>query len=629
MSEQEMETKVEGSEEEQLEKKQEESKAHGDDTKGTEGSDKEERDSKGRKHDSAEIEKKDKGDSDEESSRKRHRSSKSRRQSSSKRRSSRHRSSSKHRSSRHRSRSHRESSKHRKSHRSSSKHRRSRDRDRSRSRRSRSRRSRSRSRERRHRRRSRSPSDDENRRSESEDNNGGGGRSKVTNSVAQLLQKLGGGVAQSAMNSLNAAPPLGGSQSLQSFTMNGLGMGANAVATFGNFASNNPMERVERELYVGNLPSGIQPKQIHDFFKAAMKHLGVLKSENPIQAVRPAGPQERFCFIEFSSTEEANSATLLSGINLLGMPLKIGRPKSYTQVTGKEATIPAPEALSAMGGHSGFHEMGGITSAAAAAAPMVDSSAITGASQSSTATTSTQPSAEGDTGSVKISNFGEGWTAGQLKELVEPFGEVKTCYIAEGVCYAEFTQQSNAQMAAQGLNDLDLGDRKLQVEYLDPEQKATDNVETKFVQLRNILICEHLSDEEEYSDILEDVREEAENFGNIVQVQPAKQAENPSDPNSTIPMFLEFSDTESAAKCFNALRGRKFDGRVVEAKYVNVEDTPFGDTSSANQDKQQSGNENTETNTSERNPGSSSEAATVSATAIQETGIIIGGFAAL
>lgn len=122
-----------------------------------------------------------------------------------------------------------------------------------------------------------------------------------------------------------------------------------------------------------------------------------------------------------------------------------------------------------------------------------------------------------------------------------------------------------------------------------------------------------LSDEEEYSDILEDVREEAENFGNIVQVQPAKQAENPSDPNSTIPMFLEFSDTESAAKCYNALRGRKFDGRVVEAKYVNVDDTPFG-----NQENQPEKTE--DSTTAETNVGSASESATVSTSAIEETG---------
>ena len=94
--------------------------------------------------------------------------------------------------------------------------------------------------------------------------------------------------------------------------------------------SNNPSEMAKVQLYVGNLPLGIQPHALVDFLNEAMITRKLIKSPgNPFIKVNLNGDGS-FGFATLRTSEETDLALLhLNGIACLGQGLKLGRPKSY------------------------------------------------------------------------------------------------------------------------------------------------------------------------------------------------------------------------------------------------------------------------------------------------------------
>jgi len=95
---------------------------------------------------------------------------------------------------------------------------------------------------------------------------------------------------------------------------------------------------------------------------------------------------------------------------------------------------------------------------------------------------------------------------------------------------------------------------------------------TRVLELRNMLKREELMDDEEYEEIVEDVREEAGKHGALREVyipRPPKGAESgQEEPAGVGRVFLAFEETSAAEKAFVVLSGRKFDGRPVIATYL-------------------------------------------------------------
>jgi len=96
--------------------------------------------------------------------------------------------------------------------------------------------------------------------------------------------------------------------------------------------------RKDRRLYVGNLPPGITMDQLRDFLNAAMEACGGVPEgqKEAVLSVWIAGPDAKYSFVEFTTTDCATVAIGLNGINCMGFPLKISRPTNYS------ATIPGP-----------------------------------------------------------------------------------------------------------------------------------------------------------------------------------------------------------------------------------------------------------------------------------------------
>ena len=84
---------------------------------------------------------------------------------------------------------------------------------------------------------------------------------------------------------------------------------------------------------------------------------------------------------------------------------------------------------------------------------------------------------------------------------------------------------------------------------------------------------EELADDEEYADIMEDMREECGKYGQVLQVHIPR----PGPPGAPPPVGLgkvlvEFGEPGAAIAARNAMHGRKFSGRTVVATLLTDDD---------------------------------------------------------
>ena len=94
---------------------------------------------------------------------------------------------------------------------------------------------------------------------------------------------------------------------------------------------------------------------------------------------------------------------------------------------------------------------------------------------------------------------------------------------------------------------------------------APETPATKVVELKNMLSMQDLESDQEYEEILEDTKEECGQFGTL------KSCIIPRSGVGATKIFLEYLSTTDAAAAIQALAGRTFDGRKVEAAYFSEE----------------------------------------------------------
>ena len=89
-------------------------------------------------------------------------------------------------------------------------------------------------------------------------------------------------------------------------------------------------QNTDKKLYIGNLPSGMTPPSL---IKMLNLYLQTLKPEDFSKEQPVIGawvsPDGHYAFVEFRTAEEATKGFILNGIKIMGVPLKIGRPKTY------------------------------------------------------------------------------------------------------------------------------------------------------------------------------------------------------------------------------------------------------------------------------------------------------------
>ncbi|CAF4490317.1 unnamed protein product [Rotaria socialis] len=312
-----------------------------------------------------------------------------------------------------------------------------------------------------------------------------------------------------------------------------------------------------RRLYVGNIPFGVSENAMMEFFNQQMHLTGLSQTEgNPVIAVQ-INLDKNFAFLEFRSIDETTAAMAFDGIVFQGQSLKIRRPRDYQ---------PMP------GGGDLPNTVPGVVSTVVADSPF----------------------------KIFLGGLPNYLNDDQVKELLMSFGPLKAFNLvkdaatglSKGYAFCEYVEANVTEAAIQGLNGMQLGDKKLIVQLASVGAKnmpgmpgaigvqlpgvnlLAPTVSTEVLCLLNMVTEEELRDDEEYegtyyiyrNNIMEDVREECGKYGFVKSLEIPRPIQGVDVPGVG-KIFVEFTSINECQKAQQALTGRKFANRVVVTSY--------------------------------------------------------------
>ncbi|XP_029104260.1 U2 small nuclear RNA auxiliary factor 2b isoform X3 [Scleropages formosus] len=346
---------------------------------------------------------------------------------------------------------------------------------------------------------------------------------------------------------MQAAGQIPATALLPTMTPDGLAVTPTPVPVVGS-----QMTRQARRLYVGNIPFGITEESMMDFFNAQMRLGGLTQAPgNPVLAVQ-INQDKNFAFLEFRSVDETTQAMAFDGIIFQGQSLKIRRPHDYQPLPGmsENPSVYVPGVVSTVvpdSAHKLF--IGGL------------------------------PNYLNDD---------------QVKELLTSFGPLKAFNLvkdsatglSKGYAFCEYVDTNLNDQAIAGLNGMQLGDKKLLVQrasqssmnqtpvtlqvpgLVSSSVAQMGGLPTEVLCLMNMVAPEELLDDEEYEEIVEDVREECSKYGQVKSIEIPRPVDGLEVPG-TGKIFVEFTSVFDSQKAMQGLTGRKFANRVVVTKYCD------------------------------------------------------------
>ncbi|KAK2915852.1 hypothetical protein QQF64_024217 [Cirrhinus molitorella] len=316
------------------------------------------------------------------------------------------------------------------------------------------------------------------------------------------------------------------------------------------------MTRQARRLYVGNIPFGITEESMAEFFNTQMRLAGLSQApSNPVLAVQ-INQDKNFAFLEFRSVDETTQAMAFDGIIFQGQSLKIRRPHDYRPLPG-------------ISEQPAFH-VPGVVSTVVPDSPH----------------------------KLFIGGLPNYLNDDQVKELLTSFGPLKAfnlvkdsaTSLSKGYAFCEYVDISVTDQAVAGLHGMQLGDKKLIVQRASVGAKNANptavietpvmlqvpglqrvqnsGLPTEVLCLLNMVMPEELLDDEDYEEILEDIREECCKYGTVRSIEIPRPVDGVEVPGCG-KIFVEYVSAVECQKAMQALTGRKFANRVVVTKYYD------------------------------------------------------------
>lgn len=284
------------------------------------------------------------------------------------------------------------------------------------------------------------------------------------------------------------------------------------VQSFGMGIGGNPnLSRQSRRLYIGSITTEVNEQNLSDFFNQKMNemNIGTGGPGDPVLAVQ-CNYEKNYAFVEFRSSEDATAAMAFDGIIFLSGPLKIRRPKDYGgELAPMNQIIP------------------GVVST----------------------------NVPDSINKVFVGGLPTYLNEEQVQELLQSFGELKAFNLvrdngngpSKGFAFFEYVDAGVTETAIQSLNGMELGDRYLvvqrasvgakgipgmpsdlftsssQIEIPRPimpaGQAEMDSAEHTILLMLNMVTPEDLTDDQEYADLYEDIKEECGSFGPVLDLR--------------------------------------------------------------------------------------------------------------
>ncbi|XP_045592873.2 splicing factor U2AF 50 kDa subunit isoform X1 [Procambarus clarkii] len=322
--------------------------------------------------------------------------------------------------------------------------------------------------------------------------------------------------------------------------------------------------RQARRLYVGNIPFGVTEEEIMEFFNQQMHLAGLAQAAgNPVIASQ-VNLDKNFAFLEFRSIDETTQGIAFDGINFKGQSLKIRRPHDYQPMPG----MSDPSTLTTMSGTTQIPVIAGVVSTVVPDTPH----------------------------KIFLGGLPNYLNEDQVKELLTSFGQLRAFNLvkdsgtglSKGFAFCEYADVSLTDQAIHGLNGMQLGDKKLvlqrasvgaknstamsqapvQIQVPGLQLQSGSGPATEVLCLMNMVMPDELKDEEEYEDILEDIRVECSRYGIVRSVEIPRPVEEVDVPGVG-KIFVEFNSVLDCQKAQQNLTGRKFANRVVVTSYFD------------------------------------------------------------
>ncbi|CAI2734545.1 unnamed protein product [Schistosoma spindalis] len=324
--------------------------------------------------------------------------------------------------------------------------------------------------------------------------------------------------------------------------------------------------RQARRLYVGNIPFTATEENMMEFFNKQMRAQGLIQAEgNPIIAVQ-INMEKNFAFLEFRSVDETTQGLALDGVLFQNQALKLRRPRDYAPLPGvsEQPSVIVP----------------GVVSTVVQDSPH----------------------------KIFVGGLPNYLNEDQVKELLLSFGPLKgfnlvkdgSTGLSKGYAFCEYVDANVTDHACAGLNGMQLGDKKLIVQRASVGAKHTTGVlpqtllslpgledgtvqnttgsgnitirsggpPTEVLCLMNMIETSELEDDEEYEDIVEDVRAECSKYGVVRSLEIPRPI-----PGVEVPgvgkIYVEFASLIDCQKAATALTGRKFNQRLVVTSFFS------------------------------------------------------------
>lgn len=363
---------------------------------------------------------------------------------------------------------------------------------------------------------------------------------------------------------------------------------ASAGAGFGGAASQQAT-RHARRIYMGGLPPSAREDSIASFLSSALTAIGGTTAGPGSCVVNVyLNHEKKFAFVELRTVEETSNAMALDNVVFEGVNVRIRRPADYRP---KEAAALGPSApnpnlnLAAIG-----------LERPAAPVQAVVPGAVPGE----------DPTPHDGGERIFVGGLPRYLTDEQCQELLGSFGAVKSFDLikdresgmSKGYGFVVYQDPSVTDIAIAGLHGMRMGDRSLTVkrshssvayqeqktrtqhltgqteeEMPPPPPPSALGAPPRVVKLVDAVTLAELENDEDYNDILEDMKEECSKYGEVAALHiPRQPAPGQQAPPGLGKIIVEYDDSSAAIAARNALHGRRFGGRTVQALLMSDED---------------------------------------------------------
>ncbi|KAL8879305.1 MAG: hypothetical protein Q9198_003056 [Flavoplaca austrocitrina] len=336
----------------------------------------------------------------------------------------------------------------------------------------------------------------------------------------------------------------------------------------GNAALRPSNARQSKRLFVHNLPSTASDEAIVNFFNLQLNGLNVIESTDPCISAQIS--QDRsFALCEFKSPVETTMALALDGIAMEDSD-SMEYTNGDTSTNARGLSVRRPKDYIVPSSIEESEEQEGVVS------PVVPDTP----------------------NKISVTNLLPNLDEDQVTELLVAFGALKAFILVKdrstdesrGIAFCEYADPAVTDIAVEGLNGMELGDKHLKVQRasIGVTQAAglemgvnamsmlagttsTDLDEGRVLQLLNMVTAEELIDNEDYNEICEDVKEECDKYGEVLEMKIPRPSGGSRQSNGVGKIFVKYDTAESARKALQSLAGRKFADRTVVTTYFSEE----------------------------------------------------------